>query len=165
MSLTEQMLDRPDFREQIYREIDLERVIQDLKFPRSNTKSQWMAVLSMWLGKAAKASLAADETQFQRRLKQLAAISINALERGWREDSDAEELEDERMRDQVAGLANELGGDHQALARTLAGGAEPRGLTLVQGGRPVIDEDSEAAEDGRELALAHLEEQGGHHGR
>lgn len=83
---------RPDEREELYAQIDQERTWQDHRYPKaSKTRSEWVTLATKWNGKLADAADRGNHEEFQRRLLQLAAICVQAAEKGWVESEEHEE--------------------------------------------------------------------------
>lgn len=83
---------RPPEREEFYDAIDHERRVQDLKYgPDPKTRAEWVMVLGKWFGKLADSADNGNHDEFARRLLQVAAIAVQAREKGWLEAEEHEE--------------------------------------------------------------------------
>lgn len=83
---------RPESREQLFARIDQERTWQDHRYgDGQKTRAEWVTLACKWAGKLADAADRGNHDEFQRRLLQLAAIAIQAAEKGWLETEEHEE--------------------------------------------------------------------------
>lgn len=142
------MIDRPQEREELYDAIDHERRVQDCKYgTASKTRSEWVMVIGKWFGKLADSADNGNHDEFGRRLLQVAAIAVQAREKGWLE---AEEPEEASVPSAMVGELVELAAaleEHPDLrleleacgidVGALLGEDEPRpvALTVLDGGK------------------------------
>lgn len=139
---------RPFERELLFEHVDREREIQDCKYGHAQkSRAEWVMVIAKWAGKLADAGANGNHEEFRRRLTQVAAVCIQACEKGW---FDAEEAEPEHVSSDIVAelveLAAALDGDpgrRQMLEAwgvdvgALLGEDGPKsvGLTVLAGGK------------------------------
>lgn len=139
-------------REGLYQEIDHERTWQDHRYGvAQKTRAEWVSLVAKWLGKLADAADRGNHEEFGRRLLQVAAIAVQAREKGWLESEEseaAEEISPELVgdREEFAELCDLLVEDPDLQAMLLAKGVDVDALlsvgrvpaltlTLIDGGR------------------------------
>lgn len=126
-------------RESLYEEIDRERTWQDHRYGAAQkTRAEWVSLVAKWVGKLADAADRGNHEEFGRRLVQVAAIAVQAREKGWLESEAAEEIGPELVgdREEFAELCDLLVEDDDLQAMLSAKGVDVDALLSV--GRPAL---------------------------